>query len=92
VFRFQQRVRDALESVPGGAEASSYFGIDGGVPKLSPLEAALAEQVLRGLQGVSAGDIDLLSILGTIQECNQASTIDPDILRALRQPPSRGST
>jgi len=91
VLRLQQRVQDALSSVPGGDSLATYYGIGGGTPQQSPAEASGGEQILRGLHGVSDGTVDLSSLLGPIAEHNQNSGINPDLLRALRQPPKKAT-
>jgi hypothetical protein len=91
VLRLQQRVQDALSSIPGGDALATYYGIGGGAPQQSPAEAEACERILQGLQGVSDGTVDLSSLLEPIAEHNQNSGINPDLLRALRRPPKKAT-
>ncbi|MEN9845641.1 MAG: hypothetical protein RIS36_788 [Pseudomonadota bacterium] len=76
----------SLGKVSGGDTIDRYFGISGGVPEQPAAEAAEGDKLIAGIREVSHSGGDLSALLGRIAQHNVSSGLDPDLLRALRQP------
>ena len=72
--------------MPVGAEVDEYYGITSGRPKQSPEEGARGEHLIAARKPFSEGQPYLSPLFGEIQDHDERSEIDPELLRAPRPP------
>ena len=63
-----------------------YDGITSGRPKQSTEDAARGELLIAGRKAFSEGQAYLSALFVEIQDHNERSEIDPELLRPLRRP------
>jgi hypothetical protein len=89
VLRVTQRVQEALNAVPGGEAVDEYFGISGGVPNQSTLEAKESKEILQDILDFNGSERDFKRLYQRIVSFNEQSSVDPEVLRALMRSPKK---